>query len=173
MLAMRLKMDCFPIEIGPGSDLQVSNPQSPTCRVCHVPFKQGAHYESGLEEGEEYFFVLLTPMKPNSFVSMSQGVCLVAQPRVPPNPAASASAGPTDPIGASRRLADDLDMGEGMSIVVKGSGSPEPMNGLNSLDFAHNGAAGPSAASGSSNQRLLRNTTNSRAFCMSFSSMSP
>lgn len=168
---MRQKRDCFPPEIGPGSDVQVSNPQPPTCRIRHVPFKQGMHYEFGLEEGEEYFFVLSTPTDPNSFVSMSKIERVSTQPNAPPNPAASASAGPTDPNGALRRPAHATDMEGEMSIVVMGSESPEPMTGLNSPDFAHNGAGRPSAASGSSNQRVPKIVT--RAFCMSSSSMHP
>ncbi|KAG6362559.1 hypothetical protein INS49_007651 [Diaporthe citri] len=65
------EMPCFPEAV------RQSRP--PTCRVRRVPFQQGAHCESGLEEGEEYFFVLVTPTDPNSFVSMSDNVRVVAQ----------------------------------------------------------------------------------------------
>lgn len=168
---MRQKRDCFPPEIGPGSGVQVSKPEPPTCRISHVSFKQGTHFESGLEEGEEYYFVLLTPTDPSSFISMSQNERVITQPSAPPNPRASASVRSADPNGAFRRPARATDIDEEMSIVVKGSESPEPMTGLNSLDFAHNGAGGPSRASGSSNQRVPKIVT--RAFCMSSSSMHP
>lgn len=64
-------MVCLTQEVGPS--------QPTTCRVCRVPFQQGTHCEYGLEEGKDYFFVLVTPTDPNSFVSMSDNRCVVAQ----------------------------------------------------------------------------------------------
>lgn len=61
--------------------MQAGKLQQPTCRVCRVPFQQGNHCESDLEEGEEYFFVLVTPTDPNSFVSVSDNKRVVAHSR--------------------------------------------------------------------------------------------
>lgn len=62
---------------------QANDPsEPPTCRALGLPLQQGAHYESGLEEGEEYFFVLMTPTDPNSFVSMSDYNRVAARPLV-------------------------------------------------------------------------------------------
>ncbi|KXX81537.1 hypothetical protein MMYC01_202498 [Madurella mycetomatis] len=46
-------------------------PSVPTCRVCRSGHSEGWHYEYGLEEDEEYFFVLVTPSDPTSFVGLS------------------------------------------------------------------------------------------------------
>jgi hypothetical protein len=39
-----------------------------TCRSHRRSYSRGEHYEYGLEEGEQYFFLLVTPTDPASFV---------------------------------------------------------------------------------------------------------
>lgn len=82
---------------------QESELQQPTCRVRQVPLKKGTHCESGLEEDEEYFFVLVTPTDPNSFVSISETKRVVAPPPavVPPNLSAPGAIRKSYPVGPS------------------------------------------------------------------------
>jgi len=86
--------------------------QPPGCRVVQVSVTSGEHRETLLVEGEEYFFVLLKPKDPKSFVRLS-GFATAAR-RVPlddqkplnPNPDAprdgseSVAAGPA-PTGSA------------------------------------------------------------------------
>lgn len=79
MLAEGKEENCLPQEAGLSPEIQEGELQPPACRVCRVPFQQGKHCEPGLEEGEEYFFVLITPTDPNHFVSMSDIKRVVAR----------------------------------------------------------------------------------------------
>jgi hypothetical protein len=45
--------------------------QIPACRFDECRYSKGKHYEDGLKAGEEYFFVLLMPADPDSFVALS------------------------------------------------------------------------------------------------------
>lgn len=70
-----------------------ATPSLPTCRACRGDHKGGWHYEGGLKEDEEYFFVLVTPSNPTSFVGFSSIKRTGAQPQprstarmVPPLP---------------------------------------------------------------------------------------
>lgn len=71
--------DCLPQEAGLSHELQAGELQPPAYRVYQVPFQQGKHCKSGLEEGKEYFFVLVMPTDPNHFVSMSKNKRMVAR----------------------------------------------------------------------------------------------
>lgn len=156
-------MTCITKGADPRPEIQVGDLQQPTCRVCQVPFQQGLHCEFGLEEGEEYFFVLVTPTDPNSFVSMSADMRVVAQSAVLSNPTASASAQPANCNGASQPRDHDIDMEGESSIVVKGSVSPEPVDEIHSLGRAHDASEVSRAASSTSSRHLPRITP--RSFC--------
>lgn len=79
-------MACIPHEPGSrpqeqerGARSEPDEAQLPTCRVHRTNLHQAKHYEAGLEEGEEYFFVLMTPADPNSFVCVSNPKRVIAQ----------------------------------------------------------------------------------------------
>ncbi|KAL2132429.1 hypothetical protein VTI74DRAFT_3798 [Chaetomium olivicolor] len=46
----------------------LTNPRLPPCRSYRYSYSRGEHYEYNLEEGEEYFFVLVMPTDPGSFI---------------------------------------------------------------------------------------------------------
>lgn len=156
-------MACITEGIDPKPELQVGDLEQPTCRACQVPFQQGMHHELGLKEGEEYFFVLVTPTDPSSFVSMSANRCVVAQSAVLPNPTVTASAETADYNGGSQNRDHDIYMEGESSIVVKGSVSPEPVDGIPHVGRAHDASEVSRAASSTSNRHLPRITP--RSFC--------
>lgn len=84
-------MSCITQEAGSGLQDEDGEIQSPTCRAARTEFQQGSHRESGLEEGEEYFFVLVTPTDRSSFVSMSSAKRVVAPAPVTPSKRGSRS----------------------------------------------------------------------------------
>jgi hypothetical protein len=61
--------------------------QPSTCRVCRATHSVGRHYESGLQEGEEYFFVLVLPDDPTSivFISKIERIHSLPRPSVVPS----------------------------------------------------------------------------------------
>lgn len=95
------------------------NLQFPTasCRVSQSHWSSGEHCEHNLEESEEYFFVLVTPTDPESFVGFSP------TRRVAPRPASPASL----PV-VSRPLVDGRDMTESQNDDLLVSSVPEPQS---------------------------------------------
>lgn len=145
-------MDCLSQKAGKMPETQASELQPPACQVCQVPFQQGSHYASGLEEGEEYYFLLVTLTDPNSFVSMSDITRVVAKSAVRPNPIASASAQPGNRNVAFPFLAD-MTYGDGDSVIfVRHSDSPEPADEIQSPGNAQDAAEGDEAAHEASNE---------------------
>lgn len=55
-----------------------------TCRVHRTDLRKGTHCERNLKEGEEYFFVLVTPEDPYSFVCVSNTKRVIARSPVSP-----------------------------------------------------------------------------------------
>lgn len=109
------------------------------------------HWESDLVEGEEYFFALVIPTDPNSFVSMSDNKRVVAPSTTRPNPSASASARPGNRNSAFRFPARNNDRDENSVISVRRSDSTGPADEIQPPARAQN-AAGDGAAPEASNE---------------------
>lgn len=78
-------MPCIPQEVDMNPQMQVGDANLSTCRVHRTNLQKGTHCESHLKAGEEYFFVLVTPEDPNSFVSVSDTKRQTVQSPVRPN----------------------------------------------------------------------------------------
>lgn len=90
-------MTCIPQGVRSGAQEQAAVARStpdrlllPACRVHRTNLLQGSHCESGLRAGEEYFFILVTPADPESFVVVSNTKRVVARPSIRPNPSVGA-----------------------------------------------------------------------------------
>lgn len=110
------------------------------------------HWESGLAEGEEYFFALVIPTDPNSFVSMSDNKRVVAPSAARPNPSASASARPGNRNSAFRFPARNNGRDGNSLISVRRSESAGPADEMQPPVRAQNAAEGDGAAPEASNE---------------------
>lgn len=111
------------------------------------------HWESDLVEGEEYFFALVIPTDPNSFVSMSDNKRVVAPSAARPNPSASASAR-RGPCNSAFRVPARNNGRNGNSVISvrRSSGSTRPPDEIQPPARAQNTAGGDGAAPEASNE---------------------
>ncbi len=88
------------------------NPQPPTCRVYRSKSSRGEHTEYNIVEGDEYFFLLVTPTDPGAFA----GVSSVASPALRPLPPAPSP------------LLHQSGMAVSQTAPAVASSGPEPQN---------------------------------------------
>lgn len=69
-------------------------PNLSNCRVYYTDLQQGTHCESGLKEGEKYFFVFVMPKDPNSLAVVSNTKRVASQSKARTDSLASASPRP-------------------------------------------------------------------------------
>lgn len=110
------------------------------------------HWESGLAEGEEYFFALVIPTDPNSFVSMSDNKRVIAPSAARPNPSAPASARPGHRNSAFRFPSRNNGRGGNSVTSVRRSDSAGPADEIQPPVREQNAAEGDGTAPEASNE---------------------
>lgn len=93
-------------------DMVLNVPQPPACRFYQYSQLRGTHYESDLEDDQEYFFVLVTPKDAKSFVNVSNTKRWSVQPRIwslSPASTSSLATSPSDSTYSPSALLSDED----------------------------------------------------------------
>lgn len=62
------------------------HPQRPTCHARRYERWEDDHHQADLDEGKEYFFIVLTPSAPSSIVKVSDALTTATRPPTPTPP---------------------------------------------------------------------------------------